>query len=72
VIGGVSLFGGRGTVLGAFFGVVFVKLLDNSLNLLGLSYFVILVVKGSVILAAALLDAGRAGLAAWLARRSPS
>ncbi len=72
VIGGVSLFGGRGTVLGAFFGVVFIKLLDNSLNLLGLSYFVILVVKGSVILAAALLDAGRAGLGAWLARRSPS
>ncbi len=62
VIGGVSLFGGRGTVLGALFGVLFVKLLDNSLNLLGLSFFLILIVKGAVIILAALLDAWRSGL----------
>ncbi|MEJ7709380.1 MAG: hypothetical protein WKF84_05865 [Pyrinomonadaceae bacterium] len=34
-------------------------LIDNSLNLLGLSYFVIMIVKGAVILLAALLDALR-------------
>ena len=59
VIGGTSLFGGRGTVRGTAFGVLFITLVDNSLNLLGLSSFTILMVKGGVILAAAVLDALR-------------
>jgi ribose/xylose/arabinose/galactoside ABC-type transport system permease subunit len=59
VIGGTSLFGGRGTVLGTAFGVLFISLVDNSLYLLGLSSFTILMVKGAVILAAAVLDALR-------------
>jgi ribose/xylose/arabinose/galactoside ABC-type transport system permease subunit len=59
VIGGTSLFGGRGKILWTFFGVVFLKLIDNSLNLLDLSYFTIMMVKGGVILIAALLDAMR-------------
>lgn len=59
VIGGTSLFGGRGSVRGTTFGVLFITLLDNSLNLLGLSSFTILMVKGGVILAAAVLDALR-------------
>jgi ribose/xylose/arabinose/galactoside ABC-type transport system permease subunit len=56
VIGGTSLFGGRGKVLWTFFGVLFLKLIDNSLNLLDLSYFTIMIVKGGVILLAAMLD----------------
>jgi ribose/xylose/arabinose/galactoside ABC-type transport system permease subunit len=59
VIGGTSLFGGRGTVRGTAFGVLFITLVDNSLNLAGLSSFAILMVKGGVILAAAVLDALR-------------
>jgi ribose/xylose/arabinose/galactoside ABC-type transport system permease subunit len=59
VIGGSSLFGGRGTVRGTAFGVLFISLVDNSLNLLGLSSFTVLMVKGGVILAAAVLDAWR-------------
>ena len=59
VIGGTSLFGGRGKVMWTFFGVLFLTLLDNALNLLGLSHFVIMIVKGTVILLAALLDVGR-------------
>jgi ribose/xylose/arabinose/galactoside ABC-type transport system permease subunit len=59
VIGGTSLFGGRGTVRGTAFGVLFITLVDNSLNLAGLSSFTILMVKGGVILAAAVLDALR-------------
>lgn len=61
VIGGTSLFGGRGKILWTLFGVLFLKLIDNSLNLLDLSYFAILMVKGTVILLAALLDALRSG-----------
>jgi len=59
VIGGTSLFGGKGKILWTLFGVLFLKLIDNSLNLLDLSYFSIMMVKGGVILLAALLDALR-------------
>ena len=56
VIGGTSLFGGKGKVQWTVYGVLFIVLLDNSLNLIGLSYFVIMIVKGAVILLAALLN----------------
>lgn len=56
VIGGTSLFGGKGSVKWTLFGVLFIILLDNSLNLLGLSYFLIMMIKGTVILLAALLN----------------
>lgn len=59
VLGGTSLYGGRGGVAGTVFGVVFLALVDNSLNLLGLTFHTILMVKGGVILAAALVDAAR-------------
>jgi ribose transport system permease protein len=59
VIGGTSLSGGRGSIRGTLFGVLFIALLYNSLNLIGFSYFLVLIVKGAVILAAALLDALR-------------
>ncbi len=68
VIGGASLFGGRGTVLGTACGVLFIKLLDNSLNLLNLSLFAITMVKGGVILLAALLDSLRLKLPSREAR----
>ncbi len=60
VIGGTSLFGGRGRGRWTFFGVGFIKLIDNTLNLLDCSYFTIMMVKGGLILAAALLDTLRA------------
>lgn len=60
VIGGVSLFGGKGSVIGVVYGVLFITLVDNSLNILGFSSFVVLMAKGSVILFAALFDAARA------------
>jgi ribose/xylose/arabinose/galactoside ABC-type transport system permease subunit len=59
VIGGVSLFGGKGKIAWAVCGALFITLIDNSLNMLGLSYFFIMMVKGAVILLAALLDAWR-------------
>ncbi|CAN5219697.1 ABC transporter permease [soil metagenome] len=62
VIGGTSLSGGRGKVIWTVFGVLFLTLVDNSLNLLNLSHFSIMMVKGAVILAAALLDVLRGRL----------
>ncbi len=64
VIGGTSLFGGKGSVVATASGVLFFAILANSLDLLGLSHFSILMVKGAVILLAALIDAARNRLAA--------
>ncbi|MHB8521068.1 MAG: ABC transporter permease [Limisphaerales bacterium] len=62
VIGGTSLYGGKGKILWTVFGALFLTLLDNSLNLLNLSYFSIMMVKGAVILFAALVDTARSRL----------
>ncbi len=59
VIGGISLFGGKGKVLWALFGVLFFVLLSNSLNMLAVPFYVEPVIKGAVILLAALLDVTR-------------
>ena len=62
VIGGTSLFGGRGKIIWTVFGVFFFVLLSNTLNLMNLSAFVIDMVKGAVILAAAILNVLRTRL----------
>ncbi|NWG15309.1 MAG: ABC transporter permease [Chloroflexi bacterium] len=62
VIGGTSLFGGKGSIRGTFFGVAFFVLLLNILNAMRLSPFVIDAIKGLVILVAALLDITRTRL----------
>ncbi len=59
VVGGTSLFGGKGKIAWTFFGVLFLTVLDNALNLLSLSQFSITITKGAVILFAAVLDAVR-------------
>lgn len=59
VVGGTSLFGGKGKIAWTFFGVLFLAVLDNALNLLSLSQFSITMTKGTVILFAAVLDATR-------------
>src|SRR5688572_17659729 len=59
VIGGTSLFGGKGKILWTIYGVLFLSLLGNGLNQLNFSDFMITIIKGSVILLAALLDRWR-------------
>ncbi|WP_425506951.1 ABC transporter permease subunit [Texcoconibacillus texcoconensis] len=56
VIGGTSLTGGRGWIVGTLIGALIIGTLNNGLNLLGVSSFVQQVVKGSVILLAVLID----------------
>lgn len=57
VVGGTSLFGGRGTVTGTLVGAFIIGVLNNSLNLLHVEHFWQKVALGVVILAASLLDA---------------
>jgi ribose transport system permease protein len=56
VIGGTSLSGGRGSVLGTVLGCLIIGVLNNALALLKVSPFWQLVVKGGVILAAVAID----------------
>lgn len=62
VIGGTSLFGGRGKVISALLGALVVASVDNGMGLLGLEAGVKFIITGLVLLAAVLVDA--------LARRS--
>jgi ribose transport system permease protein len=56
VLGGTSLSGGRGRIVGTLIGVLIIGILNNGLNLLGVSSFYQMVVKGVVILIAVLID----------------
>jgi ribose transport system permease protein len=56
VIGGGSLNGGRGTVLGTIVGSLIMALLSNGCNLLGVSPFLQQVIIGIVIVLAVTLD----------------
>ena len=56
VIGGTSLLGGEGTVLGTLIGALIMAVLRNGLNLLTVSSFFQQVVIGSVIILAVLID----------------
>lgn len=56
VLGGASLSGGKGTVFGTLFGALIMGIINNGLNLLNVSPFYQQAVKGSIILAAVLLE----------------
>jgi ribose/xylose/arabinose/galactoside ABC-type transport system permease subunit len=78
VIGGISLFGGRGTMIGALGGVLLLSSIDAGLNLMRVSGFAIDMVRGIVILLAVLIDAqkvrykGPAAASTAMAARSKS
>jgi ribose transport system permease protein len=56
VLGGTSLFGGRGGVIGTFFAVMLLQVLRNIFNLLGLGSFYQMTVTGVIIVLAILLN----------------
>ncbi len=56
VLGGTTLAGGEGSIGGTLLGALIIGVLNNGLNLLNVSSFYQLVVKGIVILLAVLLD----------------
>jgi len=59
VIGGCSLSGGEGTILGAFLGVLLMALVRNAFNLLGVSVYWQQTAMGSILLLAVLMDVFR-------------
>lgn len=59
VIGGTSLSGGRGTLVGTLMGALIIGTINNGLDLMGVSSYYQQVVKGLIIVAAVLLDVSR-------------
>lgn len=56
VLGGTSLSGGVGTMVGTLIGALIIGVLNNGMNMLSVPYFYQLIVKGVVILVAVYLD----------------
>jgi ribose transport system permease protein len=56
VLGGTSLFGGRGRIHGTFVGALIIGVLSNGLVLMNVPFFTQLIIKGAVIIVAVGLD----------------
>ncbi|MFC3058672.1 ABC transporter permease [Paenirhodobacter populi] len=56
VVGGTSLAGGVGGVHRTLIGVLIIAILDNGLNLMGVSQFLQMIIKGLVVIAAVLVS----------------
>jgi ribose transport system permease protein len=61
VVGGTSLFGGRGSIWGTIAGAFFIGILNNALNLFHVSTYDQMIVKGAVLVVATSLDRWREG-----------
>jgi ribose/xylose/arabinose/galactoside ABC-type transport system permease subunit len=56
VIGGTSMFGGEGSVVGTLVGALIIGVINNGLNLLSVSSYYQQVVKGVIVVGAVLMD----------------
>jgi ribose/xylose/arabinose/galactoside ABC-type transport system permease subunit len=56
VVGGISIYGGVGAPLGAVVGAVLMTLISNTMNMLGVSYYFSLMIKGAVIIGFIFID----------------
>lgn len=59
IIGGASLSGGRGSLIGTLFGVLFITVLSNGLVLIGVNPYVQNIARGAIVLVAVLLSSVR-------------
>ncbi len=56
IIGGITFEGGKGSLVGAFFGVLLLGILSNSLNIIGVSSFTQTIVLGAIIVIATVIS----------------
>jgi ribose/xylose/arabinose/galactoside ABC-type transport system permease subunit len=56
VVGGTALAGGKGNIIGTFLGTIWMGIISNALNIIGLSSFFQYVVTGCIIIGAVLVN----------------
>jgi ribose transport system permease protein len=56
VLGGTSLLGGRGSIIGSILGAILLVVIDNGLNLINASVYIYDVVKGVILISAVVID----------------
>jgi ribose transport system permease protein len=56
IIGGITFEGGKGSLVGAFFGVLLLGILNNALNIIGVSSFTQTIVLGAIIVVATVIS----------------
>lgn len=59
VLGGAAISGGKGAIIGTLVGAMMLGVLNNGLNLMGVSPYVQNVIKGGIILAAIYISSGK-------------
>jgi len=52
IIGGITFEGGRGSIIGAFFGVLLLGILYNAMNIIGISSYIQTIILGAIIVIA--------------------
>lgn len=70
VVGGVSLFGGVGTILGALLGSLLIAEVSNGMNVIGVDSYWQPLVIGVIILVGVLFDTNKNVFNAWMRRRN--
>lgn len=69
VVGGVSLFGGVGTILGAFLGSLLIAEVSNGMNVIGVDSYWQPLVIGVIILLGVLFDTNKDAFRGWMRKR---
>jgi ribose transport system permease protein len=70
VLGGVSLFGGRGSVAGTVFGAILIKTTQNGLNIINADPYIYPLVTAAIIFVAVAVDGLRTRMLERLGRRT--
>ena len=59
LIGGISLSGGRGTIIGMLLGVLIIGIVNNGLSIIGASTATMFIAKGAIVITAVAIDTMR-------------
>lgn len=68
IIGGTSLFGGRGTIYGTLLGALLLSMLNNALVIAGVEFFWQLVAIGCIVIVAVTINNIRENRIGWISR----
>ena len=59
VLGGASVWGGKGSIAGTVIGSIIMAIITNVMNLLNVNFFITYIIKGAIIIAVCYLDVVR-------------